>query len=68
MQRTVTTDGGQLTRAMKKIEAEVREGLRHGHFEIEILSSVANEGTRDLVLKAGKNYRFRIPKDEAEAQ
>ena len=66
MQSPVSTDRGQLAKAMAKIEAEVREGLRHGHFEITIASTVGNEGVRELVVKAGKNHRFRIAKDELE--
>jgi|HubBroStandDraft_6_1064221.scaffolds.fasta_scaffold32949_5 hypothetical protein len=55
-----SVDRGQLVTAMKKIDAEVRDGLKHGHFEITITCSVGNKGVRELVLKAGKNHRYRI--------
>jgi hypothetical protein len=61
-------DLGQLARAMARIEAEVRDGLRHGHFEFTIKCKVANSGKRDLVIKAGKNHRFLIGEDEVQKQ
>jgi hypothetical protein len=53
--------------AMAKIDAEVRDGLKHGHFEITITCSVGNRGVRELVVKAGKHHRFRITEEELEA-
>lgn len=60
-------DCGQLMKAMAKIDAEVRDGLKHGHFEITITCSVGNKGVRELVVKAGKNHRYRITEEELEA-
>ena len=67
MPGTVIADSSQLAKAMAKIASEVRDGLDHGHFEIAITCTVANTGIRDLVVKAGKSYRYRITKEELEA-
>ena len=67
MNRNVA-DPGQLAKAMAKIEAEVRDGLRHGHFEFTIKCKVGNNGKRDLIIKAGKNHRFLIPEGEIQQQ
>ena len=63
-----TVDRGQLVKAMAKIDAEVRDGLKHGHFEITITCRIANKGARELVVKAGKNHRYLITEEEASAQ
>jgi len=67
MQGTTTADHNQLSKAMAKISAEVRDGLKHGHFGFTIEGTIGNAGVRELVIKAGKNHRFRISKEEAEA-
>lgn len=64
---STSVDRGQLVKAMAKIDAEVRDGLKHGHFEITITCSVGNKGVRELVVKAGKNHRYRIAAEELEA-
>ena len=52
---------------MAKIDSEVRDGLKHGHFDIGITCIVGNSGIRELVVKAGKNYKFRISKEESQS-
>jgi len=66
MQPALVSYRGQLAKAMARIEAEVLEGLQHGHFEISISCSITNCKVRDLVVKAGKNHRYRIAEDELE--
>jgi hypothetical protein len=65
---STSVDCAQLAKAMAKIDAEVREGLKHGHFEITVTCRIANKGTRELVVKAGKNHRYLIAEEEATAQ
>lgn len=64
MQRMPTSEAGTLAKAIAKIEAEVREGVSHGHFDMAISCKVANSGKRELLVKAGKNHKYLIPEDE----
>lgn len=64
MQRMPTSEAGTLAKAIAKIEAEVREGVSHGHFDLAISCKIGNSGKRELVIKAGKNHRYLIPDEE----
>jgi len=64
MDKRPIPDASALAKAMAKIEAEVREGLTHGHFDFSISCKIANSGRRELLVKAGKNHRFLIPESE----
>jgi len=64
MQRMPTSEAGTLAKAIAKIEAEVREGVSHGHFDMAISCKVGNSGKRELLVKAGKNHKYLIPEDE----
>jgi hypothetical protein len=55
---------GQLAKALEQIEAEVRDGLSHGHSELVIQCRVVSENKHELLVKAGKKHRFLITKDE----
>jgi len=61
MERTLTA---AIDKAIAKIESEVRDGVRHGHFDLTISCTVRNSGKRELVVKAGKNHMYVIPEDE----
>jgi hypothetical protein len=56
--------GGCLDRALRRIVAEIREGLRHGHFKYTLTCDVIGAGRRRLILRAGKHYQFVIPGEE----
>jgi hypothetical protein len=62
----ITQDSSQTGQALKKIEREIREGLRHGFFEITLECKVANGKQRDFVVKAGKHHRYLISEEEAK--
>jgi hypothetical protein len=64
MDKKPNPETSALARAMAKIEAEVREGVSHGHFDLGISCKIANSGKRELLVKAGKNYWFLIPESE----
>lgn len=64
MQGMPTSEAGTLAKAIAKIEAEVREGVSHGHFDMAISCKVGNSGKRELLVKAGKNHKYLIPEDE----
>ncbi len=53
-------------RALNRILAELRAGLRHGYFEYTLTCEVIGRGRRRLVLRAGKHYQFVIAAEECE--
>jgi hypothetical protein len=53
-----------LDRALARLTTEIADGLRHGFFDYSIECEIGNREQRQLVLRAGKSYRFLIPKDE----
>lgn len=63
-----TIECGQLAKALERIEAEVVDGLRHGHSELIIQCRTVSESRRELLVKAGKKHRFLIAKDEFQKQ
>ena len=66
MERKPISTSATLTKAIAKIEAEVRDGVTHGHFDLAISCKIGNGGKRELVVKAGKNHRFLIPEEELQ--
>ena len=64
MESKQASQTGELHKAIERIEAEVREGVSHGHFDLAISCKVANNGKRELLVKAGKNHRYLIPDPE----
>ena len=62
-----TAQHGQLAKAMAKLEAELRDGLKHGFFDVTIACRMLNKGDRELVIKAGKIYRYTITEEEANS-
>lgn len=63
--QSTTTGLSQTSMALRRIEEEIREGLRHGFFQIILECKVANGKQRDLVVKAGKHHRYLISEEEA---
>ena len=60
----MTDRNSQLERVRVKLMSEVEEGLRHGFFKYTLTSEIGKDGKRQLVLEAGKKYKFTIPADE----
>jgi hypothetical protein len=58
------TSTGQLREALKRLEGLVVDGLKHGFFECSISCEVASGGKRQLIICAGKSYKFTIPEHE----
>lgn len=52
--------------ARECLEREILDGLRHGFFDLQIACEIVKGGKRGLTIKAGKNHRFTIPKEEIE--
>ena len=52
--------------ALRRIAAEIVDGLRHGYFEFRVTCEVIGQGRRRLVLHAGKSYQFVIPVGDCE--
>jgi hypothetical protein len=53
--------------AMEKLEAEIRDGFRHGFFELCVTCEVIQDGRRRLTIRGGKSFQFIIPGAEARA-
>ncbi len=53
-----------LEQAMDRLSQEVRDGLRHGFFELTVSCEIVKGRKRGLTIKAGKNHRFTIPEEE----
>jgi hypothetical protein len=56
----------QLDEAIAKLLGELREGLRHGFFDYRIRGEIVSGRKRQLILEAGKSFKFTIPEDELE--
>ena len=54
----------QLGEAMRRLDREVRDGLRHGFFELSVECETVKDRKRRLIIKAGKTHRFTIPLEE----
>lgn len=66
MEEKPISNNSMLTEAISMIEAEVREGVVHGYFKFAIKCKVGHGGKRELIVEAGKNHRFLIPKEELQ--
>ncbi len=60
-------DASALNRLMRRVIAEIDDGVRHGHFEYTLSCEVIGQGRRRVVLRAGKHYQFVLPLDECES-
>ncbi len=49
---------------MRRVAAEISEGLRHGYFDLTIDCEIVSHGRRQLTIHAGKSYRFLISEAE----
>jgi len=58
------TSGPQLRSALDHIRKIIVDGICHGHFRATISSSIGNGNRRDLLIEAGKSYKFTIPESE----
>jgi hypothetical protein len=65
VQRDETPVGGpQFRAAIDRLLEIFLEGLRHGHFRFSISSGIGNGNRREVLIEAGKSYKFTIPEDE----
>ena len=55
---------GQICEALDRLEGLVVEGLKHGFFDYSIACEIAKGGKRELMIRAGKSYKFTIAEDE----
>jgi Zn-dependent peptidase ImmA (M78 family) len=56
--------GPQLREALDRIAQIILDGLSHGHFRCVISSGIGKNNRRNLVVEAGKSYKFTIPENE----
>ena len=48
--------------ALTKLVDLVRAGISHGHFEAKIAVRDTSGGRTEIIITAGKQYRFLLPK------
>jgi hypothetical protein len=53
---------GPVDAVLAKLETLVRSGISHGHFEITISGGDGKAGQTAVIIKAGKVFRFVVPK------
>lgn len=53
-----------LTGLLDYIERKVVDGVKHGHFKIEVTGMIGNKKQREVVVDAGMMEKFFIPEDE----
>lgn len=53
-----------LHQALRRLTAEIHDGLSHGFFEFSLTCEVIGQERRRLTLRAGKSHQFVIPKEE----
>jgi hypothetical protein len=58
---------GVINQALHRVVGEIHAGLHHGYFEFTVSCEIVGQERRQLVLHAGKSYRFLIPKGECVA-
>ena len=58
------TGGPQLREALDRLDRILLDGLCHGHFRCTIASVIGKNNRRDLVIEAGKSYKFTIPEED----
>ena len=61
-----TNEKSVFDQVLERLTREVRDGLRHGHFELTIVGEIVKGRKRGLTIKAGKSHRFTIPEEEIE--
>ncbi len=56
--------GTETKKALRELQTRVLDGLRHGFFEGTIEITAVKGKRRQLVISAGRSYKFNIPEDE----
>lgn len=64
----MTNGNSQLDKAITKLLSELRTGLKHGFFEYRLRCETVNGRRRELILEAGKKYKFTIPEEEVDGE
>lgn len=49
---------------LEKLEALVRADIAHGHFEIAVSGEDGKAGYTNVIITAGKKFRFVVPKQQ----
>jgi hypothetical protein len=48
--------------ALAKLLDVVRAGIAHGHFEATVIVRDSSAGRTEIIISAGKQFRFLLPK------
>lgn len=64
MHLDTTRRESELSGALKKLEQEILDGLRHGFFECVVSCEIVTGQKRRLTIRAGKSHRFTISEED----
>jgi hypothetical protein len=56
--------GPQFRNGLEQLQRLVIEGAQHGYFELAVTCQVGNGKKRELIIRAGKTYKFTFPEEE----
>lgn len=59
-----STPGPQYCDALQRLIEVLTDGMQHGHFGCTVSVKIGKRGKREVLLEAGKSYRFMIPAEE----
>jgi hypothetical protein len=60
----MSKSSSELENALTEVDTAIREGLKHGFFEYRLKCEIRTGRKRELILEAGKSYKFTIPEEE----
>lgn len=49
---------------MAKVNQVVVDSVKHGHFEISVRGQIGKGKRREVIINAGKEYKYTIPVNE----
>ena len=57
---------GQLGEVMRRLTLEIRDGLKHGFFELSLVCETVKGRKRRLTINSGKKHQFTISEEEID--
>ena len=66
-QRDMGHQASTIDRALRRIGAEIVDGLRHGYFDFRVTCEVIGGGRRRMVLRAGRLHQFVLDAESCTA-
>ena len=64
MEKISVDSGNQFRQAMSKMDQLVTESIKHGHFKMTVEGQIGKGKRREVIINAGKEYKYTIPVNE----